>query len=151
MKLSEMQILLVEDNADDVLLIRRAFRRGNVGTALTVLGDGDSAVAYLAGEAPYDDRARHPLPQLVLLDLKLPCRSGLEVLEWARARPELRSLVVVVLTSSRESRDIDRAYELGANSFLVKPVEFDGLCELVATMDRYWMGLNEFPAQKEAP
>lgn len=151
MKLSEMQILLVEDNADDVLLIRRAFKRGNVATAMTVLGDGDSAVAYLGGEPPYADRARHPLPQLVLLDLKLPCRSGLEVLEWARAQPQLRSLVVVVLTSSREGRDIERAYALGANSFLVKPVEFDGLCELVTTMDRYWIGLNEFPARKAAP
>lgn len=150
MSVSDMQILLVEDNADDVMLIQRAFRRANVDTALTVLGDGDSAVAYLAGEGSYADRAQHPLPQLMLLDLKLPCRSGLEVLEWARARTDFRALVVVVLTSSRESRDVHRAYELGANSFLVKPVEFDKLLEMVRTMNLYWLGLNEFPVRKEA-
>lgn len=140
-----MNMLLVEDNADDVALIRRAFRRGGVHTPLTVLGDGDSAVAYLAGDDVYADRERHPLPRLVLLDLKLPCRSGLEVLEWARARPQFQGIVIVVLTSSRESRDVRRAYELGANSFLVKPVEFDTLLEMAKTMSLYWLGMNEYP------
>jgi CheY-like chemotaxis protein len=140
------QILLVEDSDDDVALIRRAFRRGGVTTGLRVLGDGDSAVAYLAGEGDFHDRERHPMPRVLLLDLKLPRRSGLEVLEWVRSRPELRSLIIVILTSSRESRDLHVAYQLGANSFLVKPVEFDRLLDLVKTLDLYWIGYNETPS-----
>ncbi|AEG94212.1 response regulator [Ramlibacter tataouinensis] len=144
-------ILLVEDNPDDVLLIRRAFRRSGITTPLSVVGDGDAAVAYLAGEGPYADRSLHPLPRLVLLDLKLPCRSGLEVLAWIRGRPAFSGLVVVVLTSSSESRDLERAYALGVNSFLVKPVEFDRLLDMVKTLDLYWLGLNEYPPRQEAP
>jgi CheY-like chemotaxis protein len=139
----DARILLVEDNEDDVMLIQRAFRRGGVGAALSVARDGDSAVAYLRGDGEYGDRGLHPLPRLMLLDLKLPRRSGLEVLEWARAEGSLRGLVIVVLTSSRESRDVARAYELGANSFLVKPVEFDRLLDLAKALDLYWMRLNE--------
>lgn len=139
----DTHILLVDDNDDDVMLIQRAFRRSGIDTAMSVVGDGDSAVAYLSGQGAFGDRVLHPLPRLMLLDLKLPRRSGLEVLEWARSEASLRGLVIVVLTSSRESRDVTRAYELGANSFLVKPVEFDSLLELVKTVDLYWIRLNE--------
>lgn len=138
-------ILLVEDSGDDVALIRRAFRHAGSTTPMQVVNDGDSAVAYLEGAGGFADRDAHPLPRLVLLDLKLPRRSGLEVLEWARAQPALQALVVVVLTSSRENADLRRAYALGANSYLVKPVNFDDLLQLVGTLNLYWMRLNEVP------
>ena len=138
-------ILLVEDSPDDVALVRRAFRRAAIDTPLVPVSDGDSAVAYLEGTGAYRDRGRHPLPRLVLLDLKLPRRSGLEVLQWMRAQPALQSLVVVILTSSRESVDLQQAYASGANSFLVKPVDFDDLLEMMKTLDLYWMHLNQAP------
>src|SRR5581483_1794343 len=103
---------------------RRAFAKANVPNPLIIVGDGDAAIAYLAGVDGYADRTRFPLPALVLLDLKLPRRSGLEVLEWIRKQPGVRRIPVVVLTSSRQRPDVDCAYDLGANSYLVKPVEF---------------------------
>ena len=138
-------ILLVEDSPDDQLLIRRAFRKAHLLNPLNVAEDGDEAVAYLARTAGYADRAAHPLPSIVLLDLKLPRRSGLEVLAWVRAQPLLRRTPVVVLTSSREDADVARAYELGANSYLVKPVAFDGLLEMVKTLGVYWMVMSVLP------
>ena len=138
-------ILLVEDEPGDVLLIRRAYRRANLASPLQVVGDGEAAVAYLAGQDAYADRRQYPLPALVLLDLKLPRKSGLEVLAWLRAQPALKRLPVVVLTSSRERGDVDRAYELGANSYLVKPVGFDTLQEMIQTLGLYWLVLNERP------
>jgi CheY-like chemotaxis protein len=138
-------ILLVEDNGDDVALIQRAFRRAAIAARLEVVNDGDAAVDYLAGAGVYADRQLHPMPRLVLLDLKLPRRSGLEVLEWIRADGRSRALVVVVLTSSRESIDLQRAYALGANSYLVKPVDFDSLQEMMRTLDLYWLRLNQAP------
>ena len=102
-------------------------------------------MAYLAGEGPFADRQRHPFPVLVLLDLKLPRRSGLEVLEWIRAQTGLKRLPVVVLTSSKEATDVNRAYDLGANSYLVKPVGFDSLLELVKSLEVYWLILNQKP------
>lgn len=138
-------ILLVEDNPDDVLLIKRAFRRARIVNPLQVVTDGEAAMAYLAGEPPYEDRESYPLPLLVLLDLKLPKRSGLEVLAWLRAQILLKRLPVVVLTASRETPDINKAYDLGANSYLVKPVAFEDLVEMVKTLGLYWLILNEYP------
>ncbi len=138
-------VLLVEDNQDDVLIIQRAFRKASIATPLHVVGDGDAAVLYLSGHEPYKNREQYPLPGLILLDLKLPRRSGLEVLEWLRQQPGLKRLLVVVLTSSRENIDINRAYELGANSYLVKPVEFAALLELVKNLNLYWLVLSEKP------
>ena len=149
--MDEDLILLVEDNGDDVALVRRAFRRAGITTRLEVLGDGDTAVEYLEGAGPYADRAAWPLPRLLLLDLKLPRRSGLEVLQWLRGRQTLQPLVVVVLTSSRENADLRAAYALGANSYLVKPVDFDDLLAMVRTLDLYWMRLNEVPARPREP
>jgi CheY-like chemotaxis protein len=138
-------ILIVEDNATDVMLIRRAFARLNIANPVQVVGDGDRAVDYLSGKDAYEDRAQFPLPAFVLLDLKLPRRSGLEVLAWLRAQDGLRRLPVVMLTSSRQSQDVNSAYELGANSYLVKPVEFDDLQELLGTINTYWIGYNQKP------
>ena len=138
-------ILLAEDDPNDVLLIQRAFQRNHVANPVQVVRDGDEALAYLRGQAPFADRERHPLPVLMLMDLKMPRKSGLEVLEWVRQQPGLKRLPIIVLTSSNQSPDINRAYELGANSYLVKPAGFDSLLDLVKNLDMYWLILNEKP------
>ncbi|MCA1856788.1 response regulator [Massilia oculi] len=135
-------ILLVEDNPDDVLLARRAIKKAALAVALQVVHDGDEAVAYLDGSGHFGDRGRHPLPALVLLDLKLPKRSGLAVLRWIRSQPALATTPVVVLTSSSEDEDIQKAYALGANSYLLKPVAFHGLVQLLGVLDLYWFRNN---------
>ncbi|WP_043341972.1 response regulator [Belnapia moabensis] len=152
MDMREFPVLLVEDNEDDILFVQRAFRRAKLSNALPVVEDGDAAVAYLSGQGEYADRDRHPMPTLILLDIKLPRRSGLEVLEWLRAQAGLRRIPVVMLTSSRESADVDRAFDLGASGYLVKPVDFNGLLEMVKTIGMYWMVMSELPsAPLEAP
>ncbi|MHC4091588.1 MAG: response regulator [Planctomycetota bacterium] len=138
-------ILLVEDDSNDVLLIQRAFSKAKLANPLQVVEDGDEAVAYLSGQGPYADRERSPLPVLMLLDLKLPRKSGFEVLEWLRQQPRLKRLPVVVLTGSKETKDVDKAYDLGVNSYLVKPVTATGLVEMVKALDLYWFILNEIP------
>ncbi|HEY6200723.1 MAG TPA: response regulator [Candidatus Binatia bacterium] len=138
-------ILIVEDRPADVLLIRRAFMKAQIANPLQVVRDGETAVAYLAGSGAYADRQAHPLPALLLLDLKLPRKSGLEVLMWLRAQPEIRRLPVVVLTSSKETTDVNRAYELGANSYLLKPVTFESLLDMIKTLRLYWIEMNELP------
>ena len=139
-------ILLVEDNDNDVVLIRRAFRKANIPNPLQVIGDGETAVRYLAGEGEYADRTRHPLPLFILLDLKLPRKSGHEVLAWVRAQSgEVRRTPVVILTSSSERADVARSYDTGVNSYLVKPVQFDDLLALVELVRKYWIESNELP------
>jgi CheY-like chemotaxis protein len=136
-------ILLVEDNPDDQVLIARACRKALLANPLQTVGDGDSAVAYLAGTDPFNDRAAYPLPVVILLDIKLPRRSGLEVLSWIHDHPPLNRIPVVMLTSSKDVSDVNRAYDLGANSYLVKPVDFDGLMHMVKNLGIYWTILNE--------
>ena len=138
-------ILLVEDSPDDALLITRAFRKANLANSVQLVRDGEEAVAYLKGDPPFSDRVQFPLPVLMLLDLKLPRRSGLEVLEWVRQDGTLKRRPVVVLTSSRESVDVNRAYDLGVNSYLTKPVGFNALLEMVRSVNLYWLILNEQP------
>ncbi|MEW6488278.1 MAG: response regulator [Thermodesulfobacteriota bacterium] len=138
-------ILLVEDDPNDVLLIQRAFRKAKLGNPVHVARDGEEALSCLAGTGSYADRVRYPYPVLVLLDLKLPRKSGHEVLQWLRGQEGLRRTPVVVLTSSKESADVDRAYDLGANSYLVKPVSADALFEMVQGLRLYWLILNENP------
>jgi len=145
MSLREGVILLAEDDPNDVLLIQRAFQRSLVANPMQVVRDGEEVLAYLKGEHPFSDRERHPLPVLMLMDLKMPRKTGLEVLEWVRQQPGLKRLPIIVLTSSNQSPDINRAYELGANSYLVKPAGFDSLLELVKNLDMYWLILNEKP------
>lgn len=142
---TENTILLVEDNPKDVFLIQRGLRKAEIAVPLQIVNDGDAAVHYLAGEAAYSDRAAYPLPVLVLLDLKLPRRSGAEVLTWIRQQPELKRLPVVVLTSSREYADVNRIYDLGANAYIVKPPDFDQLVEVLRTLNLHWIIYNEKP------
>lgn len=141
----ESAILVVDDDSNDVFLIQRAFQRMKLAGPVNVVRDGAEALAYLSGEGVFADREQHPLPALLLLDLKMPRRSGFEVLEWVRQQPVLRRLAVVVLTSSNQSSDVNRAYDLGANSYLVKPAGFDNLVELAKCLEQYWLKLNEKP------
>lgn len=142
---SDFTILLVEDNPDDVLLMQRAFKKANLVNPVAVVDDGEKAIEYLSGAGAYADRAKFPLPVLVLLDLKLPRKSGHEVLAWAKQHPALKRIPVVVLTSSTETVDVNRAYDLGANSYLVKPVGFDDLFAMIKTLQPYWLIMNEKP------
>jgi CheY-like chemotaxis protein len=144
MTLAAQTILIVEDDSNDLLLLQRSMRKAQWANPLQVAPHGDAAIAYLGGEPPYDDRARYPLPGLVLLDLKLPRRGGLEVLAWLRAQPALRRLPVVVLTSSKEHSEVNRAYELGANSYMVKPGSLHEWQAIVALIHSYWAA-NETP------
>lgn len=144
--MSGRPVLLIEDDPSDVRLIQRAFNRLSESIDMFRLRDGDEAVAYLSGVAPYENRAAHPMPSVILLDIKLPRRSGFEVLEWLRAHPSaLSRLPVVVLTSSNHSVDINRAYDLGANSYLVKPGTNAQLDQLASEFRTYWLKLNEYP------
>jgi CheY-like chemotaxis protein len=138
-------ILLVEDNEDDVALIRRAFARNNIGNPLKVVRNGNEAILYLQGAGRYRDRSEFPLPKLVLLDLTLPGVDGFEVISWIRAQPELRMLRVLVMISSRTIQDVNRAYQLGANSFLVKPTDFEDLVTLTQSLRGYWICLDQAP------
>ncbi|MDZ8187713.1 MAG: response regulator [Nostoc sp. ChiSLP02] len=138
-------ILLVEDNHKDVLLMQRALRKANILNPLQVVNDGDTAVLYLSGEEQYSDRTRYPLPVLILLDLKLPRKSGIEVLMWLRQQPKLKRLPVVVLTSSKEDTDINDVYDIGVNAYIVKPVIFNDLVEIVITLNLHWIIFNEKP------
>lgn len=138
-------ILLVEDDRNDVFFLQYAFERAGINNPLEVVEDGQQAMDYLAGAGRYADRERHALPCLVLLDLKLPVRVGLEVLRWIREQPALQTLLVVVLTSSANIRDIDESYRLGARSFLVKPLSVDKRLEMVRAIKLYWLEHNELP------
>ena len=138
-------MLYAEDEEDDVFFMRRACARTNFAAALKIVPDGQATVDYLAGTAPFRDRTEHPFPSVVALDLNLPILSGLEVLRWIRLQPELSGLVVVVLTSSNQASDLERAYKLGANSYLLKPcvpAEFEAL---VLSLYDYWFVRNQRP------
>jgi CheY-like chemotaxis protein len=136
-------ILLVEDNADDEELTIRALKKNNVTNNLVVARDGVEALDFLFGTGAYTGRDTALLPGLVLLDLKLPKIDGLEVLRRIRADPRTRRMPVTVLTSSREEQDLIKSYNLGANSYIRKPVEFDQFTEAVRQLGLYWLILNE--------
>ncbi len=133
-------VLVVEDDPDDQNLIARAFKKAKVEVPLRFANDGDQAVTFLA-DTLQDAMTLRPV--VVLLDLKLPRRSGFEVLEWVKQHETLKRVPVVVLTSSREAVDLERAYDLGANSYLVKPTRPEALLHMVESIDAYWLGLNE--------
>jgi len=137
-------ILLVEDNPDDEALTLRAFAKNNMGNRIVVVRDGAEALDWLMKRGAYADR-RDPDPQVVLLDLKLPKVDGLEVLRQLRADPKTKLLPVVILTSSKEESDLLRGYELRANSYIRKPVDFARFVESVREIGMYWLVLNEPP------
>jgi CheY-like chemotaxis protein len=138
-------ILLVEDNPDDVALTLRALKKNNIANEVVVARDGAEALEYLTATGMYTGRAVTDLPQVVLLDLKLPKVGGLEVLRAMRADQRTLLLPVVVLTSSAEELDILASYDLGANSYIRKPVDFDQFVEAVRQLGLYWLVLNQAP------
>jgi CheY-like chemotaxis protein len=136
-------ILLIEDDAADASLLIRAFKRSGVANPIRHLRDGEEALAYFEGIGDLADRDKNPLPILILLDLKLPRMSGLELLQWMRPRRHLRRLPVVILTGERDPTYMEAAYDLGANSYLIKSPKEDEVLGLVELIQKYWIGLNE--------
>ncbi len=141
----EQVILLVEDNPDDELLTRRALKKNNIGNEVVVARDGVEALDYLFGTGAHEGRDLSELPQVMLLDLKLPKIDGLGVLRRVRADERTRLLPVVILTSSREQQDLVNGYGCGANSYIRKPVDFAQFIEAVRQLGLYWLVLNETP------
>lgn len=144
-------ILLAEDEEDYVLLIRKAFAEAKIPIILQVVSDGREAMWYLQGEGKYSNRDEYPLPDLMLLDLKLPRYSGFEVLSWIREQPGFSALRVLVLTSSDRVKDVNEAYRLGANSFLVKPYDFGDLAYLGQLIHDFWLEASRTPETFRPP
>jgi two-component system, response regulator len=145
-----VEILVVEDNPNDLELTIRALRRNHVANSIVVARDGEEALQFLFREGPYADRGPGN-PRVVLLDLKLPKIDGLEVLRQIRSHGATRNIPVVILTSSREERDVVESYELQVNSYVVKPVEFDKFTTAIGEIGFYWMLLNQLPGPNDAP
>jgi two-component system response regulator len=141
-------ILLVEDNPDDEALTIRALKKNNIKNEVVIARDGAEALDYLFGRNAHEGRDVAALPQIVLLDLKLPRLDGLEVLRKIRSDPRTKRLPVVILTSSKEERDLLDGYELGANSYVRKPVDFTAFAEAVRHLGLYWLVLNESPPEQ---
>ncbi|HZQ45776.1 MAG TPA: response regulator, partial [Verrucomicrobiae bacterium] len=137
-------VLLVEDFENDIILMRRFWKKEGVKNQLHVVTDGRQALDYLAGKGPFSDREQFPLPCLVLLDLKLPHVMGLDVLAWIRTQSPFETLPVLILSTSSLGSDIDQAYRLGANAYLVKPADVAKLAELVRLIRDFWLGANHF-------
>lgn len=137
-------ILLVEDEPSDAHLLQRAFQKAQVSARIVRVADGDEAMAYLTGAAPWN-RKEHPLPGIIMLDIKLPRRSGFEVLEWLRDQDALRRIPVVMLSSSPLPHDVNRAYDLGANSYLTKPQDPGEFVQLACAFRDYWLCANVDP------
>jgi len=138
-------VLIAEDVQNDVELLQRSFDQAGIPVATHVVMDGEECIAYLAGRGKYSNREEYPLPDLLLLDLKMPRLNGFDVLKWIRAQESLSALRVVVLTSSERIRDINLAYELGANSFLTKPLNFIDFTNTVRVMLKYWLEHSRKP------
>lgn len=138
-------ILLVEDDQVDALLVLRAFEKAGVKNPVRVVADGDEAVSYLEGAGPYANRQIYPMPGLVLLDLKMPKRDGFEVLNWIRSHRELSALPVVVLAAEQEISGVKKAYSAGANSFLVKPMDFENYMSMSHALKAFWLCAAKMP------
>ena len=143
-------ILLVEDSEDDVFFLTRAFKAAGLLTPLARVENGEKAIDYLSGRPPYDDRAFYPLPSLILLDLKMPFVSGFEVLRWVRTWSCCPKVPVIVFTTSSQERDVETAYDLGANAYIVKPDHADECSDLATLIKRFWLDTNLTPPIKPA-
>ena len=138
-----LRLLVAEDLPDNVELLKLAFSRTGMAAPVHYVENGEEAIAYLKGEEGFGNRAHYPLPTMLLLDLKMPRLDGFGVLKWLRLQPELTRLLVVVFTASEYQDDIDRAFELGANCYIVKPVGFDELQDTVRWLENYWRRFGE--------
>ena len=142
---TEQCILLVDDSENDLLLMRKAFAQAKFEIATKEVKSGEEAIEYFKGEGHYSNRAEYPLPSLVLLDLNMPGLNGFEVLQWIREQPALKALRVLVLTTSDAIRDVNEAYRLGANSFMMKPLDFQNLVAMTVSLKDYWLTRCEAP------
>jgi CheY-like chemotaxis protein len=141
-----VDILLVEDNPNDVELMLQALKVNNLSNRIEIVRDGEEALEFLFGTGAHSDRSGAPAPKVILLDLKLPKVDGLEILRRLKSDPRAKLIPVVVLTSSREDRDILESYALGANSYIVKPVDFERFSRIVREFGLYWLSLNQPPS-----
>lgn len=139
-------ILIVEDSEDHVFLLRLAFKKAGITNPVQTVRSGEEALSYLAGSGAFSDWSRFPLPAVVLLDLKMPGLDGFGVLRWTRQQPGLKNLRVVMLTSSDLQQEVNLAHDLGAKSFLTKPVDLDQLVEMMRAFKTYWLDFDKAPA-----
>ena len=144
--MNRQPILYAEDDENDALLTKIAFEDADISNPLIIVPDGDAAVAYLAGSGQYANRDEHPMPCLVLLDIKMPRRSGLDVLKWIRGQPSICTLPVLMLTSSNQEADVHRAYILGANGYLEKPSKPNAMVVIAKAIKDFWLTLNRTAA-----
>jgi CheY-like chemotaxis protein len=142
-------ILLVDDSKDDLMLMHAAFEMAQCDVLLQEAGNGEEAIAYLKGEGPYGDRNKFPLPTIMLLDLNMPKMNGFDVLAWARGQPGLKHLAIIILTASMRSEDIERVFDLGVTSYLVKPSNLQTLTVMMRCLCD-WIQINHFPPIHEA-
>lgn len=132
-------VLLVEDDINDIFLVKRAFKMAGIPNPLQVATDGQEAISYLLGTGKYADRETYPMPKLMVMDIKMPRLTGFEVLEWVKSQPSaLKRIPVIIVSSSDNHNDINKAYELGANAYMVKPVNFRAVEHLFASITHYW-------------
>jgi len=140
-------ILLVDDSENDLLFMRAAFKKAEFNNPLQEVHNGEEAIAYLKGDGSYGDRSRFPLPMIMLLDLNMPMQNGFDVLTWVRAQAGLKRLTIIVMTASMRTEDVEQAFDLGANSFLVKPSNLEALAAMIRCL-RDWVRINHFPSLK---
>lgn len=138
-------ILVAEDNANDVFLLKHALKKARFENPVRFVADGEEVLAYLGGENGFEDRGQHPFPDLLLMDIKMPRLDGLETLGLIRTNPRFQRLAVIMLTSSDREQDVNRAFDLGVNSYLVKPARPEGMVGILEQIRGYWLGLNHFP------
>jgi len=137
-------VLLVDDSENDLVLMRMAFKKAEFINQLQIVHNGAEAVSYLKGEGDYSDRNQYPLPTVMLLDLNMPMMNGFEVVAWVRTQPTLKHLTIIILTASMRMEDVERAFDLGASSFLVKPATIEELTAMIRCL-RDWLQINHFP------
>jgi CheY-like chemotaxis protein len=138
-------ILVADDSVEDSFILKRAFEKVGTTVPLLFVKDGQELIDYLSGADGFADRKHHPMPRVLLLDLKMPKLNGFDVLRWLQRQPELRRLIVTVLSSSDESQDVNLAYDLGANSYVVKPSSMNGYDQIVEKLRDYWVEVNRPP------
>lgn len=147
MKAKIVNILIADDDQDDCLLTREAFRECKIANRLHFVHDGEALIDYLKRRPPYDDEQKFPMPGLILLDLNMPLKDGREALMEIKADKVLRAIPVVILTTSSAEEDILVSYDLGVNSFITKPVSYSGLIEVIRALSRYWLDIVELPLE----
>jgi CheY-like chemotaxis protein len=138
MQTGNFTVLLVENDLNDIFLVKRAFKMASLQTPLQIVTDGQEAIHYLRGEGKYSDRQAHPLPKLIVMDIKMPRLTGFEVLEWIKHDGLLRRIPVIIVSSSESPDDINHAYELGANAYMIKPMNYRQVEHLFESITHYW-------------